>query len=445
MRLQEEENEARRKRQLLLELEARRRKNEEEQNTLKMQRAAKLEEEQRAIRIARIEAMQYSAMALVEDSVKRQQEALSQVEVQLREQRDMQQKHMKLSMEDEMIMAMEAESALKLEQMHKEMSEQQRIEELQKSVELRRMQYESNEALRIAMQKADEEERRVKVQSRLARAEALSAANMDAKIRKELESRLQSMDSELSQQVTALNIARRMHKTAEDEVISATDAADEVRRRSSHEVSLESRNITPAARASESSLQRTTLAGMSGGENGGSSVSVELRDTERLLALQEMLGNRENQENAFSLFQDRHAAFNGSFDGNQKKFETFGAICRPSNPTTPASASMRSFGSASASRADNTSDLAAKILSIRKSQQELVAASSAQRPSRRNLKLETPLLSPGGVSFSRIREWQQEITELYSPDVSLNLPCKIIYFAGNRAVTGWQQAQIFIR
>ena len=52
MRLQEEENEARRKRQLLMELEARRRKNEEEQNTLKMQRAAKLEEEQRAIRIS---------------------------------------------------------------------------------------------------------------------------------------------------------------------------------------------------------------------------------------------------------------------------------------------------------------------------------------------------------------------------------------------------------
>jgi hypothetical protein len=44
---------------------------------------------------------------------------------------------MKLSMEDEMIMAMEAESALKLEQMHKEMSEQQRVEELQKSLEER--------------------------------------------------------------------------------------------------------------------------------------------------------------------------------------------------------------------------------------------------------------------------------------------------------------------
>jgi hypothetical protein len=268
---------------------------------------------------------------------------------------------------------------------------------------------------------------------------------MDAKIRKELESRLQSMDSELSQQVTALNIARRMHKTAEDEVISATDAADEIRRRSSHEVSLESRNITPAAHGPESSQQRTTLAGMSGGINGGSSVSVELRDTERLLALQEMLENRENQENASSLFQDRHAAFNGSFDCNQKKFETFGAMCRPSHPTTPASASVLSFGSASASRADNTSDLAAKILSIRKSQQEFVAASSAQRPSRRNLKLETPLPSPGGVSFSRIREWQQEITALYSPDVSLNLPCKLIHFAGNRAVTGWQRAQIFIR
>ncbi len=412
MRLQEEENEARRKRQLLLELEARRRKNEEEQNTLKMQRAAKLEEEQRAIRIARIEAMQYSAMALVEDSVKRQQEALSQVEIQLREQRDLQQKHMKLSMEDEMIMAMEAESALKLEQMHKEMSEQQRVEELQKSVELRRMQFESNEALRMAMQKADEEERRIKVQARLARAEALSAANMDANIRRELESRLKSMDSELSQQVTALNIARRMHTTAEDEAISAAEAADKVRRLSNHQASLEISDTPHASHGAACSQQQPMRDGMSSRENGGSSVSVELRDTERLLALQEMLGNQENQENAFSLFQDRHATFNGRFDGSQTKLETFGAICRPSHPTTPASASMRSFGSASSSRADNTSDLAAKILSIRKSQQELVAASSAQRPSRRNLKLETPLPSPSGVSFSRIREWQQEITQL---------------------------------
>ncbi len=411
MRLQEEENEARRKRQLLLELEARRRKNEEEQNTLKMQRAAKLEEEQRAIRIARIEAMQHSAMALVEDSVRRQQEALSQVEIQLREQRDLQQKHMKLSMEDEMIMAMEAESALKLEQMHKEMSEQQRVEELQKSLELRRMQFESNEALRMAMQKADEEERRIKVQARLAQAEALSAATMDANIKKELESRLQSMDSALSQQVTALNIARRMHKTAEDEAISAADAADEVRGRSNHELLLET-SVFRATHAPERSQQRPTRDAMSSRRNGGNSVSVELRDTERLLALQEMLGNQENRENTFSLFEDRPATFNAVFDGSQKKLETFGAVCRPSHPSTPASASIRSFGSASSSRADNTSDLAAKILSIRKSQQELLAASSAQRPSRRNLKLETPLPSPGGVNFARIREWQQEIIQL---------------------------------
>jgi hypothetical protein len=71
------------------------------------------------------------------------------------------------------------------------------------------------------MQKADEEERRIKVQARLTHAEALSAATRDANIRKELESRLQSMDNELSQQVTALNIARRMHKTAEDAAVSA--------------------------------------------------------------------------------------------------------------------------------------------------------------------------------------------------------------------------------
>ncbi len=412
MRLQEEENEARRKRQLLLELEARRRKNEEEQNTLKMQRAAKLEEEQRAIRIARIEAMQHSAMALVEDSVRRQQEALSQVETQLREQRDLQQKHMKLSMEDEMIMAMEAESALKLEQMHKEMSEQQRVEELQKSVELRRMQFESNEALRMAMQKADEEERRIKVQARLAQAEALSSATMDANIKKELESRLQSMDSALSQQVTALNIARRMHKTAEDAAISAADAADEVRGLSNQESSLETSSVFQAIHAPECSQQRPARDAMSSRRDGGSSVSVELRDTERLLALQEMLRNQENQENAFSLFEDRPATFNGVFDVSQKKLETFGAVCRPSHPSTPASASIRSFGSASSSRAENTSDLAAKILSIRKSQQELVAASSTQRPSRRNLKLETPLPSPGGVNFSRIREWQEEIMQL---------------------------------
>jgi hypothetical protein len=411
MRLQEEENEARRKRQLLMELEARRRKNEEEQNTLKMQRAAKLEEEQRAIRIARIEAMQYSAMALVEDSVKRQQEALSQVEVQLREQQEVQQKHMKASMEDEMIMAMEAESAIKLEQMHKEMSEQQRLEELQKTVELRRMQFDSNEALRLAMQKADEDERRIKVQARLTHAEALSAATRDANIRKELESRLQSMDNELSQQVTALNIARRMHKTAEDEAVSAAVAVDHVRGRTNHAATPQSSNHSRADHGFENSqhVQAHTAAKRSG--DGGSSVSVELRDVERLLALQEMLGNREDQENSFSLFKGRQSASNGAFDSSQR-LETFGAVCRPSNPTTPASASIRSFGSASSSRADNTSDLAAKILSIRKSQQELVAASSAQRPSRRNLKLETPLPSPSGVSFSRIRDWQQEIAQL---------------------------------
>jgi hypothetical protein len=291
------------------------------------------------------------------------------------------------------------------------MSEQQRVEELQKSVELRRMQFESNEALRMAMQRADEEERRIKVQARLARAEALSAANMDANIRRELESRLQSMDSELSQQVTALNIARRMHTTAEDEAISAAEAADKVRRQSNHQASLEISDTPHASHGAAGSQQQPMHDGMSSRENGGSSVSVELRDTERLLALQEMLGNQENQENAFSLFQDRHATFNGRFDGSHTKLETFGAICRPSHPSTPASASMRSFGSASSSRADNTSDLAAKILSIRKSQQELVAASSAQRPSRRNLKLETPLPS-SGVSFSKIREWQQEITQL---------------------------------
>jgi hypothetical protein len=95
---------------------------------------------------------------------------------------------MKASMEDEMIMAMEAESAIKLEQMHKEMSEQQRIEELQKTVELRRMQFQSHEALRV--QNADVEERRVKVQARLAHAEALYAATMEANITKELETRL---------------------------------------------------------------------------------------------------------------------------------------------------------------------------------------------------------------------------------------------------------------
>ena len=410
MRLQEEENEARRKRQLLLELEARRRKNEEEQNTLKMQRAAKLEEEQRAIRIARIEAMQYSAMALVEDSVKRQQEALSQVEAQLREQHELQQKQMKLSMEDEMIMAMEAESALKLEQMHKEISEQQRIEELQKSVELRRMQFESNEALRVAMQKADEEERRIKVQARLTQAEALSAATRGANIKKELESRLQSLDSELSQQVAALDIARRMHKTAEDECISAADAADQVRRGLNHAASIKSSDTSRAPPSSEKSRQWPVPAETSYSATGGSSVSVELRETERLLAMQEMLGNRDNQENSFSL-QDGRAAFNCDFDGSQN-FETFGAICRPSHLTTPASASVRSIGSARSTRADNTTDLAAKILSIRKSQQELVAASSAQRSARRHLKLETPLPSPSGISFSRIREWQQEIAQL---------------------------------
>ena len=406
MRLQEEENEARRKRQLLLELEARRRKNEEEQNTLKMQRAAKLEEEQRAIRIARIEAMQRSAMELVEDSVKRQQEALSQVEVQLKEQHDVQEKYMKNSMEDELIMAMEAESALKLEQMHKEMSEQQRIEELQKSVEQRRMQFESNEALRVAMQKADEEERRIKVQARLAQAEALSVATRDANIRKELESRLQSLDTELSQQVAALNIARRIHKTAEDEAIVAADAADEVRCRSSHGTSLHRSHHAQSQHGSENLQQTLAYSG-----NAGGSVSVELRDAERLLALQQMLGNQEDQENSFSLFKGRQMASNDAFDGSQK-LETFGAKCRPSNPATPASASIRSFGSASSSRADSTSDLAAKILSIRKSRQELVAASSEQRSSRRNLKLETPLPSPSAVSFSRIRDWQQEIEQL---------------------------------
>ncbi len=414
MRLQEEENEARRKRQLLLELEARRRKNEEEQNTLKMQRAAKLEEEQRAIRIARIEAMQRSAMELVEDSVKRQQEALSQVEVQLKVQHDVQEKYMKNSMEDELIMAMEAESALKLEQMHKEMSEQQRIEELQKSVEQRRMQFESNEALRVAMQKADEEERRIKVQARLAQAEALSAATRDANIRKELESRLQSLDTELSQQVAALNIARRIHKTAEDEAIVAADAADEVRCRSSHGTSLHRSHHTQSQHGSENLQQTPVCTDAHRSGNAGGSVSVELRDAERLLALQQMLGNREDQENSFSLFKGRQMASNDAFDGSQK-LETFGAKCRPSNPATPASASIRSFGSASSSRADSTSDLAAKILSIRKSRQELVAASSEQRSSRRNLKLETPLPSPSAVSFSRIRDWQQEIEQLYAP------------------------------
>jgi hypothetical protein len=411
MRLQEEENEARRKRQLLLELEARRRKNEEEQNTLKMQRAAKLEEEQRAIRIARIEAMQHSAMALVEDSVKRQQEALSQVEVQLKEQHALQEKQMKNSMEDEMIMAMEAESALKLEQMHKEMSEQQRIEELQKSVELRRMQFESNEALRVAMQKADEEERRIKVQARLAQAEALSAATRDANIRKELESRLQSMDNELSQQVTALNIARRIHKTAEDEAISAADAADEVRLRSNLGASLQNSNRPHAEHGSEYLQQMSTGTDPHRSRNENSSVSVELRDAERLLALQQMLGNREDQENSFSLFKSHQVASKSAFGGSQK-LETFGANCRSSNPATPASASIRSFGSASSSRVDNTSDLAAKILSIRKSRQEAVAESSAHKTSRRNLKLETPLPSPSAVSFSRIRDWQQEIAQL---------------------------------
>jgi hypothetical protein len=411
MRLQEEENEARRKRQLLLELEARRRKNEEEQNTLKMQRAAKLEEEQRAIRIARIEAMQHSAMALVEDSVKRQQEALSQVEVQLREQHELQQKHMKNSMEDEMIMAMEAESALKLEQMHKEMSEQQRIEELQKTLELRRMQFESNEALRVAMQKADEEERRIKVQARLALAEALSAATTDANIKKELESRLQSMDSELSQQVTALNVARRMHKTAEDEAIAAADAADQVRHLSNHGASLKCSNRTQAEHGSESLQQIPPVRDTPRSGNAHSSVSVELRDAERLLALQQMLGNRENQENSFSMFKGYQAASNGAFDSSQK-LETFGTNCKASNPATPASASVRSIGSAGSSRADNTSELAAKILSIRKCRQEAAAASSAQRSSRRNLKLETPLPSPSAVSFSRIRDWQQEIAQL---------------------------------
>jgi hypothetical protein len=414
MRLQEEENEARRKRQLLLELEARRRKNEEEQNTLKMQRAAKLEEEQRAIRIARIEAMQRSAMELVEDSVKRQQEALSQVEVQLKVQHDVQEKYMKNSMEDELIMAMEAESALKLEQMHKEMSEQQRIEELQKSVEQRRMQFESNEALRVAMQKADEEERRIKVQARLAQAEALSAATRDANIRKELESRLQSLDTELSQQVAALNIARRIHKTAEDEAIVAADAADEVRCRSSHGTSLHRSHHAQSQHGSENLQQTPACTDAHRSGNAGGSVSVELRDAERLLALQQMLGNREDQENSFSLFKGRQMASNDAFDGSQK-LETFGAKCRPSNPATPASASIRSFGSASSSRADSTSDLAAKILSIRKSRQELVAASSEQRSSRRNLKLETPLPSPSAVSFSRIRDWQQEIEQLYAP------------------------------
>ncbi len=414
MRLQEEENEARRKRQLLMELEARRRKNEEEQNTLKMQRAAKLEEEQRAIRIARIEAMQHSAMAMVEDSVKRQQDALSQVEVQLREQQELQQKHMQLSMEDEMIMAMEAESALKLEQMHKEMSEQQRIEELQKSVELRRMQFQSNEALRVAMQKADEEERRIKVQARLAHAEALSAATMEANIKKELETRLQSMDSELSQQVTALNLARRMHKTAEDEAISTADAADQLRRESRHEASPVAGKQHGVAVGSQHLQQGSMRADVLGSKTGSSSISVELRDTERLLALQQMLGhqeNQENQENSFSLFQDHRTASNGAIDARQK-LETFGALYRPSQPATPASVCNYSVGSASSSRAGITSDLAAKILSVRKNQQELVAASSAQRSSRRNLKLETPLPSPGGVSFSRIREWQQEISQL---------------------------------
>jgi hypothetical protein len=412
MRLQEEENEARRKRQLLMELEARRRKNEEEQNTLKMQRAAKLEEEQRAIRIARIEAMQSSAMALVEDSVKRQQEALSQVEVQLREQHDLQQKHMKLSMEDEIIMAMEAESALKLEQMHKELSEQQRIEELQKSIELRRMQFESNEALRVAIQKADEEERRLKVQARLSQAEAVFAATRDANIKKELEARLQSMDSELSQQLTALDIARRLHKSAEDEAISSANAADEVRLPSKLEDKCNISKQTPVASAPQHLQKELSGTGSPRSVDARSSVSVGLRDTERLLALREVLDSRENQENAFSLFKDTQTASVSSNSCSQKNIDTFGAASRSSNPVTPASASIRSFGSSTSSKADVTSELAAKILSVRKSQQQLAAVQSAQRSSRRSLKLETPLPSPSGVSFSRIREWQDEIAAL---------------------------------